>query len=247
MAKIKFFPYNLLSESGVSVSVTGDADSGYPESRLYDRSIDFYWKYTTGGTITFQVDQGAAGDLAVDFLAIERHNFNGLAMTWDWSTNGSSWTNVESWTQSGNTQIIKTISSPLTKRYWRVVATSAVAPQCTEIYMSAGYEYQVVFDNVPIGKDQDFVEWQATYGGLEISSKRSPKKRTRSYHLFHANTVFTLSSFRELLSYLDDYSKPFYFKDHEGDYWLARFSPIPDENYTTEGTAETQVQLLEML
>jgi len=54
---IKFYPYNIL-ESG-TVTVTGTADTGYPESRLYDRSINLLWKYTTGAMeIIFQVDQG---------------------------------------------------------------------------------------------------------------------------------------------------------------------------------------------
>ena len=39
---IKFYPYNIL-EFG-TVTVTGDPDSGYPESRLYDRAISLYWK-----------------------------------------------------------------------------------------------------------------------------------------------------------------------------------------------------------
>ena len=39
---LTIYPFNLLGESGVTV--TASADAAYPKGRLYDRSIDFYWQ-----------------------------------------------------------------------------------------------------------------------------------------------------------------------------------------------------------
>ena len=127
---ITLYTRNIL-ETG-TVTVTGTPDTGYPESRLYDRCISLYWLDTVTEAKNFVVDQGASGNLAVDFLAIEKHNFNGEDMQWQWSTdNFAADINdaVTDWTQGDNNQIIKTLGSDLTKRYWRVTVTSMANPQ----------------------------------------------------------------------------------------------------------------------
>jgi len=247
MAKVKLFTYNLLDLSGASVSVTGTADSGYPESRLYDRSIDFYWKKTATETTTVQVDQGASGNLSVDVLIIDKHNFNGKAMQWQYSDNGSSWTSaVTDWTQGDNNQIVKTLDAAITHRYWKVVIASAANPQCSEVYISGGYEFQVRFDEPPEDGDIENVLWNRTLGGLERSTKLGDLIRGRSYSVFL--TPANLTSWRTAISYLDEYSLPFYVKDHEDNYWLARFNNgVPRGQYITEEQQTKNFDLIEIL
>ena len=245
MSSIKLFPYNILAEDA-AITVTGSPDSGYPESRLYDRSIDFYWKYTNTGDITIHCDQGAGGILDVDFLGIERHNFNGRTMHWEYSDNDSSWTPaVTSWSQSDNNQIIKTLSAAATHRYWRVRVIGAVNPQCTEVWMSLGYEFRITYDD-PSGKPLPNVRWRETVGGMERSTKLGGVRKERSYTLPHFQSSYTLASFRAAEAYLDDYSKPLYIMDHEGNYWFARIRDT-EEDYNTEETAERSIEFLEML
>ena len=82
--KITLYTRNIL-ETG-AVTVTGTPDTGFPVSRLYDRSIDFYWKDTVTEAKDFKIDQGASGNLAVDALIIDKHNFNGIDLKLQYST-----------------------------------------------------------------------------------------------------------------------------------------------------------------
>jgi hypothetical protein len=246
MAKIKLYTYNVLDQSGSAITVTGSPDSGYPEERLYDRSIDFYWKYTASATITFHVDQGAGGSLLVDTLIINRHNFTGRSMSWQYSDNDSDWSDlVTGWTQGDNNQIVKVSTEASAHRYLRLVVTSAVNPQCTEVFMSSGYEFQVRFDEPPEELDVDNVLWEETLGGCERSTKLGDVRKGRMYSVFLNPTL--LASWRTAISYLDENSKPFYVKDHEDNYWLGRFKGLPGGVFPVEQNQTKQFELLEIL
>jgi hypothetical protein len=246
MSSVILYPYNILAEDA-SVTVTGSPDSGYPESRLYDRSIDFYWKYTNTGDISIECDQGAAGILDVDFLGIKNHNFSGRTMYWEYSDNGSSWSDaVTSWSQGNNNQIIKTLAEAIAHRYWRVRVIGAVNPMCSEVWVSAGYEFRISYQGNPSGKPVPNVRWRETLGGMERSTKLGDVRKRRSYLFPHFSSEYTLASFREAEGYLDDYSKPLYIMDHEGAYWFARVVDT-EEKYNTEETAERDIEFLEML
>ena len=81
MARITIYTDNILEDA--TVSVTGDADSGYPESRLYDREISLYWKKTGTGSIDITATNIAS---EVDFLAIDKHNFSGETLNFQYSS-----------------------------------------------------------------------------------------------------------------------------------------------------------------
>jgi len=247
MSYIKLFTYNIL-ELG-TVTVTGTPDTGFPEERLYDRSIGFYWKYTNTGDISIEVDQGASGNLAVDALIIDKHNFNGRTMHWEYSDNGSDWTPaVTSWAQGDNNQIVKTLSAAITHRYWRVRVISAVNPQCTEVYIGYGYPFQVRFDEPPEESDLDNVVWEETIGGLENSNKLGEERNLRSYSVFLDDGIgSSLTLWKTAKSYLDSYSKPFYLKDHEDNYKFSRFATIPRLQFITGVQVLSRWEFREML
>jgi len=128
-SKIKLFTRNIL-ETG-TFTVTGDADSGYPEARLHDREISLYWKDASADKVQFIVDQGTSL-VAVDSLIINGHDFDGYYMAWQYSDNSFYWVDaVEKWTQDGNSQIVKTLTTALTKRYWRVVLSDTTITTTT--------------------------------------------------------------------------------------------------------------------
>lgn len=245
MAQIKIYPYNILAE-GTTI-VDGDPDTGYPEARLYDFSINFYWKDTVSGSVTFHVDQGAL-ILPVDLLAIDTHNFSGLTMHWEYSDNDSDWTPaVTSWAQGSNSKIVKNLSTALTHRYWRVRIISATNPQCTEIYMSGSSVFNVTFESEPGKVDIDNVLWQEALGGFERSVKLGPDRKLEDYSLILNNT--DALSFRTAVGYMSNYSRPFYFGDHESNYWLARFKSISREVHITDevGLVSRDIEIIEMI
>jgi hypothetical protein len=246
MATVKLYTYNILEDG--DVTVTGSPDTGYPEERIFDRARGFYWKRTASATHEIEIDQGGSDDKDVDALIVEGHNFSGLTIQWQYSSNGVDWTTALSWTQADNTKIVKTLAVAVNARYWKLVLNSAVNPQCTEVFMSFGYEFRVRFDDLPAGQDVPNVNWELTYGGFERSDKRGDTRRRRIYSVFHDDSMLVgaLADYREAIGYLDEYSKPFYIKDHEGNYWLGRFEAF-EESYITEGSAERQMVLLEQL
>jgi len=242
-ATITLYTRNIL-ETGTLV-VTGTPDTGYPESRLYDRQISLLWKDTVTEAKTFVVDQSASGILAVDFLAIEGHNFNGEDMQWQYSTTGA-WAGEEvdavtDWTQGDNAQITKTAAAAQTKRYWRVTVTSMANPKCGEIFMSFGYNFDVMVEPRSERTSLDNVSWRRTVGGPERSTKFGDIRRSRSYGLVLDSADLTL--FRAAMSDLDEYSKPFYILDDEGAYYTCRLTDIPIERPLTGTNNEKQVVL----
>lgn len=244
---IIIYPYNLLGESGVTV--TASADVAYPKTRLYDHSIDFYWQYTATEGFIISLNQGSSFSKYVDFLAICNHNFSGATIDWQYSSNGSSWVNaIDQWTQSDNLQVVKTLTNPLLYRYWRILVGSVASPRCGELYMSLGYPFRIIWDSNPTSLDKENVEWIPTIGSLERSIKMGNVRRSRRYPLFHHQTAeSTMDNFDVVTGYMDNYSKPFFFKDHTNNYWLSRFESISEVQYNSKGMAFRDVSLVEMI
>ena len=247
MAKIRILPFNVLSLDTSAVAVTSTPDSGYPEVRLYDHSIDFYYRRTATGDWEVVCDQGSGIDWpVVNTLIIDRHNFTGRTLTWEYSTDGAAYNDmVPSWVQGNNLQIVKESSITTAYRYHKFKVAGAVNPLVTEIYMGGYYEFQVRFDDPPEEEDVDNVVWTETLGGIERSTKLGDVRKGRTYSLFLYPEK--LVEWRELIAYLDQYSKPFYIKDHEDDYWFGRFRVLPAGTFVTEQQQEKEINLLEIL
>lgn len=246
MSEITLYTRNIL-ETG-TVTVTGTPDEGFPASRLYDRSIGFYWKDTVIEAKNFVVDQGTAGNLAVDFLAIHRHNFSGIAMQWQYSNDNfveDINDTVTDWTQGDNNQIIKTMVSSLTQRYWRVTLASMTDPKCSEIFMSYGRTFEVKASPSPVYGEKENVQWNPTVGGLERSTKFGDERRIREYGLFLSPS--DLVEFKAAMTELDSYSKPFYIKDDEGAYFLCRLLSVPEPVGDHKTHKRIYLSVIEML
>ena len=247
MARIKLFTENILEEG--TVTVTGDADTGYPESRLYDRSTSLFWKDTVTESKTFQIIN-VSGE--VDLLAIERHNFSGQNMRWQYSSDAFV-TDIQSgegcqWVQSDNNQIIKELDDPIAANMdWRLIVSGELTnPKCSEIFMSGGREFRVRFDVNPEWEDQANVLWREGIG-FSRSTKLSDKRRVRDYHLFLDENTDEITEFRAAMADLDDYTKPFYIKDHEDNYFMCRFLEQPREVFLTEGHVLMKFSIIEEL
>jgi hypothetical protein len=152
---------------------------------------------------------------------------------------------VDSWVQGDNLQIVKESTIATAYRYHRFTIASAVNPQCTEIYMGGYYEFKVRFDSPPEDLDSENVVWGETLGGLERSTKLGDVRKGRKYSLFLDPEKLT--DYRAAIAYMDEYSKPFYLKDHEDNYWLSRFIQLPGGIYITEQQQMKDIELLEIL
>ena len=242
----EFFPFNALELGSLSVNQT--ADSGYPEARLFDRAISLYWKATLSGEFNFDLNQSGTVH-PIDFLAIARHNLTGKTLNWLYSpTNDYSGDSNEATTPfsvADNNPIVKRIASPVTCQYWRVNGAALVNPQIGEIFMSRGFAFNCLRDSNPYGGDVDQVQWNQSLGGVERGSKLGAKKRVRNYTFMLSDTEF--ADFETVVGYLDDYSKPFFFKDHADNYFLARFDEMPSFDFNHNVYTRVGVRILEML
>lgn len=246
---VKLFTFNLF-ELGI-VSITGDADTGYPEARLWDRCGAFYWKDTASGNYEFKVEQvgsdgfgytdddfgystdGFGYDEAlaeIDLLWIKGHNFIGHTCYWQYSDNGAGWTTQETWTQADSNPIVKTISSAESHRYWRLYVSSITNPVCAEIIMSKGAQFAVMGNPMPIKQPVANVSWSASVGGLERSIKYGPAKKSWEYRI-QIRAAEDLAALEDALDNLDEYSKPFLFKDMNDNYLLVRLTTEPPIEY----------------
>lgn len=240
---IKLYTRNIL-ETG-TVTVTGDPDTGFPETRLYDRAISLYWKDTVTEAKVFHVDQGV-DVYDVDFLAIAKHNFINENLAWQWSTNDADWTDaVTAWQQTDNNQIVKTLEAALTKQYWQLTLSSMANPLCSEIFMGAGLSLDVMASPGAKAQAQSNVQWNRTLGGLERSTKFGAARRQRSYPLFVSEA--NLTALRAALDDLSDLSLPFYIKDHEDAYWLCRLTDDPLENWDHKTHKHLTLSVIEQL
>jgi hypothetical protein len=212
---------NLLEDG--TVTVTGSA-TDYPSYRLYDRLLGPDWKAATTTTQTIHVDQGGS-PVAINTLAIPTgHNLNGLTCDWQWSENDVDWTNaVPQWVQSGTGIIIKTASTSLTKRYWRMVVTSpGIAIEIGELFMTLFYEFtaQPSYDGSGIGYERNVVRSESI-GGIAAYLRQGEPRRALTYRIgVIAGTE--LSTFQSWDNAWDG-CKPFLFQDHLGNQFFAEF------------------------
>ena len=238
---ITIYPYNILEDG--TITVTGAADTGYIESRLYDRCQNLFWKKTGGDSSSsfsceIKVDQGGSPKY-VDTLIIPKHNFALELMEWQYSSDNfvadiNSAMDSSSWTQGDNEQIVKEIANPRNDRYWRILIDEMEAMRCSEVFMSYGYEFYVKVDPFPTIGNRANIDKQDTIGGMTRTTKLGNKKRVRKYNM--KLDAIDMSDWNEAMEYLDHYYKPFYFKDHESNIFLASFETISDPLRTHLGS-----------
>ena len=243
--EISFVPYNLF-ELGTP-DITGTPDTGYPEARLYDRATTLYWKDTGTGALTFKVDQGAADNVAADILICTGHNFTGEDIDWQHDTDDSGYTDAVTQFTATTADIVKTIDTALTKRYWQMLVSSMTDPQATEICIGLRYTFDVDRVGPPVIGNRPSVQWTDLVDGASRSTKFGPSKKTFQYALMLDST--DLASFVAMFDYLDDFSLPFWFIDHLDDHYLVRFAdpsrPV-DVGYQQENNTQISINLVEI-
>lgn len=263
---ISFFTWNLF-EIGVT-AITGNADTGYPKARLWDRCGVLYWKDTAGpADYIFMVEQvgsdgfgystegfgydtdtfGYDGDLAeVDLLYVAGHNFVGHACYWQYSDNGANWTDQENWTQADSNPIVKTISSAESRKYWRLKVANITNPICGEIIISKGVSFTIMNQPRPQKQPSANVSWNGSIGGLDRSIKNGPKKDGWEY-LIRIRSASDLVVFESAIDNLDEYSKPFILQDMNNNYLMVRLLNEPPIEYDPPLTKTIDINVIETI
>lgn len=256
------------------VTITGGAEqSEYPEARLYDWAASLYWKrstieyeiggmggdeYVIGGMggDEYEIGGAGAGDLVIEIdqeddvkdvttLFIVNHNFDGGTIQFEYSDDGSAWSDaVTSWTQDGAGYIAKTLTSQ-SSRYWKLTIADVDDPQAGEILIGSGDSFGILKSPAPQHNYLDNVVWSQSIGGAERSIKQGDERRSRAYAV--ALSSADLSTFQTLLGRLNGFSKPFLFKDKDDVYFLGRFEPPPGESYFNNNRTLIDVNVIEML
>lgn len=240
------FPINIF-ELG-TVTVSGVTDTGFPASRLYDRSMGFYWKATATEAKTFAVDQGADGAFPVDVLAVGFNNFAGSAMQWQHSNDGAAWVDaVPNFTPAESVPFVKALSAPVTARHWQLTLAAMLSTRCSEIFMGPAYTFAAQRSAKPSGSIASNVQWNRTIGGLDRSTKFGQTRRTRTYTVWLDEGQSELSRLLEAIDYLDDLSKPFFFRDHQDNYFWARFAEDPFFDFDHKDRTHLTLDFVEML
>ncbi len=261
---IELITYNILESGTVSISVS--ATSGYPATRLYDRSVNLLWQAPgipgdrfgfdedafgfdddafgfVGEDTTITINQ-ASSPKGIDTLWISNHNFVGLTLKWQQSADGNTWTTIIQWTATSSIQI-KTLSSVVTQNYWRLAIEGDDNHQCGEIIMGRARSFNIQNVPDPMHSWIENVAWQMSVGGQERSIKYGLRRTKRAYTL--RLTSADLVILQSALDDLNDFSRPFLIIDKDGDYYLMRFDPVPTEDYILNDRTEIDISLLEML
>jgi len=266
-ATLKIGSYNILDQGEVVVS--GDPDTGYIVSRLYDGSKNLLWKSSSGGEgfgfdgdgfgfdgdqhgdqgggYTFLVTQPTADIEDVDVMFVTNHNFDGCLCSWQYSDDGESYSNaVDQWNQSGNGDITKTLGSAASHQFWKLVVENPPKPiMCGEIIMSGLYSFGVKAQSPPAHGYLDNVIWSKSIGGQERGIKLGDEGKVVTYVL-HLDSS-SLTNMQSIFTDLDGFSKPMLVKDKDDNYWLGRFEPPPGENYFNKNYTALTVTIQEML
>ena len=242
---IKIFSSNILEDG--TVTVTGDPDTGYPEARLWDWSPNLYWKITDPSPedysfeVNFQGDQfgfsddfgfndefGFTGDSApaIDLLYVAGHNFSGCTCSWQYSGDGTNWTTAETWSQTANNPIVKTLASALQHNIWRLYVEGIANPMCGEIIMCEGVSFSVQANPNPEHGYRSNIARGLSVGGQEGPVKLLDYRTLCRYVMRLADS--DLDVFKDIISDdTDAFSRPFLVKDNEDEYRMMRFASIP--------------------
>lgn len=219
---------NILDELTTTVTGTSQA-TGYDLYRLYDRFMGRQWKATSTSTQTILVNQSSNPLPVKDLILPSGHLLSGCTLAWQYSSDNVSWYDaITPWVQSGSGEIKKSMTSSLTRNYWRLVISGAsVAPQVGEVWMGVIRTFTAGMADGASYKLEDItITQQSLYAKTPTFVNLGEPK----YYLNGKTVPIELgerSYFEEWFSTCGGY-KPFYFEDHDGHAYFAYFISRPE-------------------
>lgn len=217
---------NVLQSSTVTVT---SAATGYDAYRLYDNLFVRQWVATSTATQTIHVDRGAGSLEPVDTLIIPAgHLLSGCGMTFERSSNNGTWTPiVTGWTQSGSALILKQGAATNTDRYLRcVISGASVAPQAGEVWMGLLTTFA---SGLSIGTRHRLSPTQITQESLYGKTAHSVSLGVALLRIDGQVRSVIASEVDDFESWFDvTPSGRFFFEDHRGGQYFARFEDQPE-------------------
>ena len=191
----------------------------------------------------FTCDQGSSVS-DVDTLWVSNHNFTDTYCSWEYADDTASWTIGEAWTQTDNTDILKTLGSTQSKRYWRLTVSGAVNPQIAELFMGDGTSFEIQVSPDPSLTHDSRVIWTQSVGSQAYGIKLAVKKRRVGYNLRVSDAVKT--SMDVVTSNSDDFARPMLVRDRDDNYSLMRFERPPTYRFINPGLTDIDLNLVEV-
>lgn len=237
---IDIFSYNILEDGTTTVA----ANTSNPASRLFDWTSSFAWIKTASGDITINIDQGASNIQDVDTLWVANHNFNGLDLVWEYSTDDIAYTDAVVWTQGDTNNIVKTISATQTKRYWQLTISGATNPQAGEVLMSDAKSFKVLLTPSATHIPESNISWTQSIGGQAFGVKLATQKKNYSYDLRLTDSDIT--NMNTVITNTNDFLEPTLIKDKDGVYVLTRFVAPPGYTSVDINVTDVDIRMVEV-
>lgn len=188
--------------------------------------------------------QQSASPRNVGLLYVAGHNFDGLSCEWQYSNDGSVWTDaVADWVQGTTEPIVKTISSAVMAGFWRFAVHGATDPTASEVWMGAGFGFDVQRRPDPYHGYEDNVLWSRSIGGQVRGIKLGNFKERRDYTIRISNG--DLGNINTIVADLNHFSKPMLVKDKDGDYFIMHFDPVPGKDFFNNSYTQLNIGLME--
>lgn len=234
---------------GTTTKVVLKKDSSSNGNIAFD-TVSVYQLLITYPDQWIHIDQGTTSKEVDTLVVPSGHVLTGLYCQLQYSTDDSIWTDaVTDWTQSGSSQIVKTMSSAQTKRYWRMYITAASswgeAPELGEFYLTKMY---TVVSQPKYNLTEAYV---SNIKRLEADSWKTENIINSTYRRkIDYEFPYCSSTEKAVFEDLRDeclFKKPFFITDHQGDQYFVELledmiiEPITPDHYNIK------IKLMEVL
>lgn len=218
MANIQIGYTNVLASA--TLTATSSA-TNYSANRLKDSDFGKLWICGSATAPQRVVINQSLSPIACNCLVIHKHTLNGLTLSLEYSSGGSSYSTETSWTQSGNGLIKKTFNST-TNNYWRISHTAGTGPmRMAEIFLTSLVSFSAQ-PRVNLNESKTYlVKSLESRTGVSTFMSFTTSKRKYDYSVLVGSSDKTY--WENVQTYYDTYG-PFFFIDHEGNEIIAELA-----------------------
>src|SRR3990172_1936868 len=177
-----------------TLTVTSE-DTSYPKTNLIDNARFTKWKATSSATQNIQIQLAAANQRLVDTLIIDTgHNLlaAGASITFQRSTNGSSWTDLVASVAATAGIIVKRFTAAPYAYYRLHITGATVIPELIQLWAGASFSLTRA-PKVPF--DPDMAETEiiktVTEGGVPQHSKKYTRRKISADWSFIETAFYT--------------------------------------------------------
>lgn len=232
MASIQVGYTNVLENA---ISVTANSLTNYNTNRLYDRDFGKLWICSSSSAPQYITINQSSSPIAANYIVINKHRTSGITYRLEYGSTGSSWSSIDTWTQSDNNIIGRSISST-TANYWRLSHSSGTG---TLILGELFLTNLITFTAQPKYGSTSFKSYNVKriepYTGKTTYTSYCTSRRRMEYDLTVKAADYAY--WKNVSYYYSNYG-PFFFIDHEGNKMFVElldsisFQPLAKDIYS---------------